>query len=121
MVPFNKRSNTNPNTKKFIYSAAENLGNKHQTQHGQNNATNDLLDKMLKVIGREVLREKTPTLQDLERSLEALSAQQQHEQRDRATAEKVNAVDLKVQARNVSTKASKPKPHHRSTCREIRL
>jgi uncharacterized protein with von Willebrand factor type A (vWA) domain len=82
MVPFNKRSNTNPNTKKFIYFAAENLGNKHQTQHGQNNATNDLLDKMLKVIGREVLREKTPTLQDLEQSLEALSAQQQLEQRD---------------------------------------
>ena len=82
MVPFNKRSNTNPNTKKFIYFAAENLGNKHQTQHGQNNATNDLLDKMLKVIGREVLREKTPTLQDLERSLEALSEQQQYGQRN---------------------------------------
>src|SRR5438309_10314861 len=82
MVSFNKHSNTNPNTKKFIYFAAENLSNKHQTQHGLNNATNDLLDKMLKVIGREVLREKTPTLQDLERSLEALSEQQQYGQRN---------------------------------------
>jgi uncharacterized protein with von Willebrand factor type A (vWA) domain len=82
MVPFNKQSNTNPNTKKFVYFAVEDLGSKPQTQHEHKNTANDLLDKMLKVIGREVLREKTPTLQDLERSLEALSAQHQHEQTD---------------------------------------
>ena len=82
MAPFNKPSNINPNTKKFVYFAAENLGNKHQTLREENNAANDLLDKMLKVIGREVLREKTPTIQDLERSLQDISAQQQHEQRD---------------------------------------
>jgi len=81
MVPFNKPSNINPNTKKFVYFAAENLGNKHQTLHEEKNAANDLLDKMLKVIGREVLREKTPTIQDLERSLQDISAQQQHEQK----------------------------------------
>ena len=82
MAPFNKPSNINPNTKKFVYFAAENLGNKHQTLHEEKNAADDLLDKMLKVIGREVLREKTPTIQDLERSLQDISAQQQHEQRD---------------------------------------
>jgi len=82
MAPFNKPSNINPNIKKFVYFAAESLGNKHQTLHEENNAANDLLDKMLKVIGREVLREKTPTIQDLERSLQDISAQQQHEQRD---------------------------------------
>ena len=82
MAPFNKPSNINPNTKKFVYFAAESLGNKHQTLREEKNAANDLLDKMLKVIGREVLREKTPTIQDLERSLQDISAQQQHEQRD---------------------------------------
>jgi len=82
MAPFNKPSNINPNTKKFVYFAAENLGNKHQTMHEEKNAADGLLDKMLKVIGREVLREKTPTIQDLERSLQDISAQQQHEQRD---------------------------------------
>ena len=82
MAPFNKPSNINPNTKKFVYFAAESLGNKHQTLHEEKNAADDLLDKMLRVIGREVLREKTPTLQDLERSLQDISAQQQHEQRD---------------------------------------
>jgi uncharacterized protein with von Willebrand factor type A (vWA) domain len=82
MAPFNKPSNINPNTKKFVYFAAENLGNKHQTLHEDKNAADDLLDKMLNVIGREVLREKTPTIQDLERSLQDISAQQQHEQRD---------------------------------------
>jgi uncharacterized protein with von Willebrand factor type A (vWA) domain len=82
MVPFNRHSTTNTNTKKFVYFAADSLGNKQQTQHEQKNIANDLLDKMLKVIGREVLREKTPTLQDLERSLEVLVAQHQHERRD---------------------------------------
>src|SRR5712691_3457163 len=82
MAAFNKLGNINPNTKKFIYFAAEILGNKHQTLHEEKNAANDLLDKMLKAIGREVLREKTPTVQDLERSLQDISAQQQHEQRD---------------------------------------
>ena len=82
MAPFNKPSNINPNIKKFVYFAAESLGNKHQTLREEKNAANDLLDKMLKVIGREVLREKTPTIQDLERSLQDIAAQQQHEQRD---------------------------------------
>lgn len=82
MAPFNKANNINPNTKKFVYFAAENLGNKHQTLHEEKNTVDDLLDKMLKVIGREILREKTPTIQDLERSLQDISAQQQHEQRD---------------------------------------
>lgn len=76
MAPFNKPSNINPNTKKFVYFVAENLGNKHQTFHEEKNAADDLLDKMLKVIGREVLREKTPTIQDLERSLQDISARQ---------------------------------------------
>ena len=74
MVPFNNRSKNNPDTKKFVYFAAENGGNKYQTLQ-QKNTANDLLDKMLKLIGREILREKTPTIQDLEQSLQAISQQ----------------------------------------------
>ncbi|MGC1927598.1 MAG: VWA domain-containing protein [Candidatus Nitrosopolaris sp.] len=96
MVPFNKRSQSNPDTKKFVYFAAENRGNKHPTLHEQKNTANDLLDKMLKVIGREILREKTPTIQDLERSLQAISPQQQHEQRDSTQNEETRGQETDI-------------------------
>ncbi len=94
MAPFNKASTINPNTKKFVYYAAENIGSKY---HEEKNAADGLLDKMLKVIGREVLREKTPTIQDLERSLQDISAQQQHEQGDstRNKETRVQETDIK--------------------------
>ncbi|HET7148349.1 MAG TPA: VWA domain-containing protein [Candidatus Nitrosopolaris sp.] len=84
MAPSSRRSDPRLYTKKFVYFAAENLENKDQTLHGEKNLANDLFDKMLKIIGREVLREKTPTIQDLERSLQDISVQeqQQHEQRE---------------------------------------
>jgi uncharacterized protein with von Willebrand factor type A (vWA) domain len=102
MVPFNKLSNINPNTKKFVYFAAEILGNKHQTLHEEKNAANDLIDKMLKVIGREVLREKTPTIQDLERSLQDISAQQQHEQRDSTGNKKTRGQETDIKGDGIT-------------------
>lgn len=101
MVPFNKRSNTNPSTKKFVYFATESLGNEHQTRQEQKNAANDLLDKLLKMIGREVLREKTPTLQELERSLEALSAQHQQEHRDSAQDKETRGQETDIKGKGV--------------------
>ncbi|MFY9796950.1 MAG: VWA domain-containing protein [Candidatus Nitrosopolaris sp.] len=80
MAPFNNHSKSNPDTKKFVYFGTENGGDKYQTLLEQAKIANDLLDKMLKVIGREILREKTPTIQDLERSLQSLFQQKQHEQ-----------------------------------------
>jgi len=101
MVPFNKRSNTNPSTKKFVYFATESLGSEHQTRQEQKNAANDLLDKLLKMIGREVLREKTPTLQELERSLEALSAQHQQEHRDSAQDKETRGQETDIKGKGV--------------------
>jgi uncharacterized protein with von Willebrand factor type A (vWA) domain len=80
MVPFNNKSNSDPDTKKFVYFGAENDGNKHQKLLEQPKISNELLDKMLKVIGREILREKTPTIQELEQSLQSISQQKRPEQ-----------------------------------------
>lgn len=104
MVQFNKHIKSNPDTKKFVYLAAENLGTKHQTPHQQKNIANDLLDKMLKVIGREILREKTPTIQDLESSLQAIEQQQEHQQRDKTQNKEARGqeTDIKREGRQVS-------------------
>jgi uncharacterized protein with von Willebrand factor type A (vWA) domain len=75
MLPFNNKVNSDPDTKKFVYFGAENDGDKHQKLLEQPKIPNELLEKMLKVIGREILREKTPTLQELEQSLQSISQQ----------------------------------------------
>ena len=80
MVPFNNKSNSDLDTKKFVYFGAENDGDKHQKLLEQPKIPNELLDKMLKVIGREILREKTPTIQELEQALQSISQQKQLEQ-----------------------------------------
>src|SRR5215467_6067002 len=80
MVPSNNKSNTDPDIKKFVYFGAENDGDKHQKLLEQSKIQNELLDKMLKVIGREILREKTPTIQELEQTLQSISQQKQLEQ-----------------------------------------
>src|SRR5215467_5567193 len=80
MVPSNNKSNTDPDIKKFVYFGAENDGDKYQKLLEQSKVPNELLDKMLKVIGREILREKTPTIQELEQTLQSISQQKQLEQ-----------------------------------------
>jgi uncharacterized protein with von Willebrand factor type A (vWA) domain len=79
MLRFNNKSNSDPDTKKFVYFGAENDGDKHQKLLEQPKIPNELLDKMLKVIGREILREKTPTIQELEQALQSISQQKQLE------------------------------------------
>src|SRR5262249_30036724 len=78
MVPFNNKSD--PDTKKFVYFGNEDDGDKHQKLLEQSKISNELLDRLLKVIGREILREKTPTIQELEQTLQSISQQKKHEQ-----------------------------------------
>ncbi len=58
--------------KKFVYFSA--TSNTKKLEQDRSEITSNLLDKTLKLIGREALREKTPTIQDLERSLQGLMA-----------------------------------------------
>ncbi|MBV9178061.1 MAG: VWA domain-containing protein [Nitrososphaeraceae archaeon] len=67
----NSFSNNTLGTKGFVYFPCDDLElqNRREEQEDQN-LSNDMLDKLLKTIGREVLREKVPNLQQLEQSLQ---------------------------------------------------
>ncbi|MGI0019704.1 MAG: VWA domain-containing protein [Nitrososphaera sp.] len=73
-------------SKKYVYFALDDQGQQEQQkqQQGSKDLPKDVLDKLLKAAGREALREKTPTLQELEQALQgvmsSLSQGQQGEQ-----------------------------------------
>ncbi|HZT35850.1 MAG TPA: hypothetical protein VFA15_08015, partial [Nitrososphaera sp.] len=72
-----------PGSKKFVYFALEDDGQSPQQQQQQEKSRDlpkDVLDKLLKTIGREALREKTPSLQELEQSLQNAMSQMSSEQ-----------------------------------------
>jgi uncharacterized protein with von Willebrand factor type A (vWA) domain len=72
-------------SKKFVYFAL-NREDQAQQKEGQDerNLSKDVLDRLLKALGREVLREKTPSLQELEQTLQGVmssTTEQQQESR----------------------------------------
>ena len=67
--------------KTFVYfSAGSANNNKAEQERGE--ITSDLLDKILTLIGREALKEKTPTIKDLEQSVQDLIASRGHRKKD---------------------------------------
>ncbi len=56
--------------------------NEEETEQKQSEITNELLDKTLRLIGREALKEKTPSIEDLKRSLQGLVTTQEHREQD---------------------------------------
>jgi uncharacterized protein with von Willebrand factor type A (vWA) domain len=74
MVSF---SNDSPGSKGFVYFPHEGLKesqNRREEEQQEQNISNELLDKLLRTIGREVLREKIPNLQELEQTLQDILA-----------------------------------------------
>jgi uncharacterized protein with von Willebrand factor type A (vWA) domain len=62
-----------PGTKKFVYFVPEIEGEvQKQQRQGESELARDVLDKLLKAAGREALKEKTPSLQELEQSLQGV-------------------------------------------------
>ena len=58
-------------SKKYVYFPADSDAKSQEEQQGrQQELPKEMLDRLLKAIGREALREKTPSLQELEQSLE---------------------------------------------------
>ena len=79
--------NRSGGSKKYVYFALDEQGQQEQQkqqQQGNKDLPKDVLDKLLKAAGREALREKTPTLQELEQALQgamsSLSQAQESEQ-----------------------------------------
>jgi uncharacterized protein with von Willebrand factor type A (vWA) domain len=69
-----------PGSKKFLYFPLDNEGQEQNQQQGQREQElpRDVLDRLLRGLGREALREKTPSLQELEQALQSsMSASQE--------------------------------------------
>jgi uncharacterized protein with von Willebrand factor type A (vWA) domain len=69
-------------SKKFIYFPLNKEGqDQRQDSQGERELSRDMLDQLFKAIGREALKEKTPSLQELEQTLQgvmsSLSKQQE--------------------------------------------
>ena len=66
--------------KEYIYFSV--TSNEKETEQKQSEITNEILDQMLRLIGREALKEKTPSIEDLKRSLQGLVGTQGHPEQD---------------------------------------
>jgi uncharacterized protein with von Willebrand factor type A (vWA) domain len=73
-------NNCSSDAKGFIYFARHNFEDTQNRQEEAYEISEDTLDKLLNVIGREVLREKTPTIQELEQSLQNAMSNNRNEE-----------------------------------------
>ena len=86
MASPNNNSGTPAGSKKYLYFPLDKEGQEQQQQQQQQSQGNrelprDILDKLLKALGREALKEKTPSLQELEQTLQGdMSSMQQQDQ-----------------------------------------
>jgi uncharacterized protein with von Willebrand factor type A (vWA) domain len=68
-------------SKKFVYFPRDIEGQEQKQQdQGERELPRDMLDKLLKALGREALREKTPSLQELEQALQGMMSQQEQQE-----------------------------------------
>ncbi|WP_337863422.1 VWA domain-containing protein [Nitrososphaera sp.] len=75
-------------SKKYVYFALDQDQQQQQQQQQQGQQSRDMprdvLDRLLKAAGREALREKTPTLQELEQALQsAMASSMSEEEKER--------------------------------------
>lgn len=86
MASPNNNSGTRAGSKKYLYFPLDKEGQEQQQQQqqqsqGDRELPRDILDKLMKALGREALKEKTPSLQELEQTLQgAMSSMQQQDQ-----------------------------------------
>jgi uncharacterized protein with von Willebrand factor type A (vWA) domain len=74
-------SNHRKGAKTYVYFPSQgNEDNQNKQQEQSYDLSKDTVDKLLNVIGREVLREKTPTMQELEQSLQGVLPSNGHEE-----------------------------------------
>ena len=100
----NSFSNNTLGTKGFVYFPCEDLEHQNRREEQDQNISNDMLDKLLKTIGREVLREKIPNLQELEQSLQYISTsrdsnyESHDQQQERNQSAKVTGIPSRISA-----------------------
>jgi uncharacterized protein with von Willebrand factor type A (vWA) domain len=95
--PNNNNSGTPAGSKKYLYFPLDKEGQEQQQRLQQQSQGNrelprDILDKLLKALGREALKEKTPSLQELEQTLQgAMSSMQQDQQQQQQSQQRQGA------------------------------
>lgn len=68
-------------SKKFIYFPLDKEGqDQRQVSQGERDLSKDMLDQLFKAIGREALKEKTPSLQELEQTLQGVMSSLSNQQ-----------------------------------------
>jgi uncharacterized protein with von Willebrand factor type A (vWA) domain len=81
--------NSTQGSKKFVYFPLNSEGQDKKPQESQQGSElpKDVLDKLLKSLGREALKEKTPSLQELEQTLQGVmsSIEQEQQQQQKET------------------------------------
>lgn len=86
--------NRAPGSKRFVYLPFDSEGQDQDQQKQAKSAAEmprDILDRLLKTLGREALKEKTPSLQELEQTLqEAMSSLDSQEGSQRAQEQSSN-------------------------------
>ena len=93
----NNNSGTPAGSKKYLYFPLDKEGQEQQQRLQQQSQGNrelprDILDKLLKALGREALKEKTPSLQELEQTLQgAMSSMQQDQQQQQQSQQRQGA------------------------------
>ncbi len=82
-----------PGSKKFVYFPLDKEGQEQKQQSkGERELPRDVLDRLLKALGREALREKTPSLQELEQALQgAMSSTEQQEQQSQLSSSRTGS------------------------------
>jgi uncharacterized protein with von Willebrand factor type A (vWA) domain len=87
-------SRSDAGSKKYVYFPSDREGEQQQQQKGGRELPRDVLDRLLKIAGREALREKTPTFQELEQALQAaMSSSQQGEQQKQKSQQQGRKAD----------------------------
>jgi uncharacterized protein with von Willebrand factor type A (vWA) domain len=84
--------NNPPGSKKFVYFPLDKEGQEQKQQsQGERELPRDALNKLLNALGREALREKTPSLQELEQALQGAmssTSEQQVQQSQQLSSQK---------------------------------
>ncbi|HUG97436.1 MAG TPA: VWA domain-containing protein, partial [Nitrososphaera sp.] len=81
-----------PGSKKFVYFPLDKEGQEQKQQSkGERELPRDVLDRLLKALGREALREKTPSLQELEQALQGAMSPTEEQQQSQLSSSRTGS------------------------------
>ncbi len=87
-------------SKKFTYFPLDKEGQEQrQVMQGESETFSHMLDKLLKAVGREALKEKTLSLQELEQTLQGLMSSLSKQQEGEPTTTRTTTAGVRIGSR----------------------